>query len=90
MFRIWGKIIKDNRLVKDYVVCIEDYTMTRTQKVYKALDELCIQFDLAVPIWLELNKNDFICHSRTKFTQDNFIETIEFDYLDFQLIEDDY
>lgn len=42
MFRIWGKIMKDNRLVKDHTVCIEDYTMTRTKKVYAALDELML------------------------------------------------
>ena len=90
MFRIWGKMIKDNRLVKDHVACIDDYTLTRTKKVYKALEEICTEFDLAVPIWLELNKKDFICHARTKFTQDSFIETIEFDYLDFQVIEEEY
>ncbi len=90
MFRIWGKIIKNNKLVKDHTVCIEDYTMTRTQKVYKALDELCNEFDLAVPIWLDLNKRDFIRHARTRFTQDSFIEGIDFDYMDFQVIEEEY
>ena len=90
MFRIWGKIMKDNRLVKDHTVCIEDYTMTRTKKVYAALDELCYTFDLAKPIWLKSNQQDFIRHARTRFTQDNFIESIVFDYLDFQVIEEDY
>ena len=63
MFRIWGKIMKDNRLVKDHTVCIEDYTMTRTKKVYAALDELCYTFDLAKPIWLKSNQQDFIRHA---------------------------
>lgn len=90
MFRIWGKIMKDNRLVKDHTVCIEDYTLTRTKKVYAALDELCYTFDLAKPIWSKSNQQDFIRHARTRFTQDNFIESIDFDYLDFQVIEEDY
>ncbi len=90
MFRIWGKLIKDNKLLRDHTVCIEDYNMTRTTKVYKALDELCYEFDLATPTWLQLNKEDFIKHARTRFTQDNFIEQIEFDYLDFQVIEEEY
>ena len=47
MFRVWGKIMKDNRLVKDTVVCIDDASLTRTIKVYKALEEMCYEFDLA-------------------------------------------
>lgn len=90
MFRIWGKLIKDNKLIMDYTVCIEDYTMTRTMKVYAALDKLCYEFDLAKPVWLKANQDDFIRHARTRFTQDNFIEQIEFDYLDFQVIEEEY
>lgn len=90
MFRIWGRLIKGNKTLNDYTSCIEDYSLTRTNKVYKALDEICIQFDLAKPIWLKSNQEDFILHSRTRFTQDNFIETIDFDYLDFQVIEEEY
>ena len=36
------------------------------------------------------NKREFISHARTRFYQDNFIEHIDFDYLDFQVIEEDY
>lgn len=89
MFRIWGRLIKDNRLIRDTVVCIDDYEMTRTHKVYKALEDMCYEFDLAVPFWLKKNKEDFICHARTRFTQDSFMEEIPFDYLDFQVIEED-
>lgn len=82
--------MKKNRLIKDTVVEIEDYSISRTQKVYQALETMCYEFDLAKPIWLEINKNDFIRYARTRFTQDNFIEIIEFDYLDFQVIEEEY
>lgn len=88
--RIWGKIMKNNHLERDMVVNVEDYTMSRTKKVYHALEEMCYEFDLAKPIWLETNKEDFIRHSRTKFTKDSFVEDIDFDYLDFQVIEEDY
>lgn len=90
MFRIWGKLVKNNHLVNDTVVCIEDYSLSRTKKVYQALDEICYTFDLAKPIWLEGNKADFIKHARTRFTKDNFIEDIEFDFLDFHVIEEEY
>ena len=87
MFRVWGKIMKDNHLVKDTVVCIDDASLTRTKKVYKALEEMCYEFDLAKPIRLKKNQNDYILHARTRFDHDNFVEAIEFDYLDFQIIQ---
>ncbi|MGN0435399.1 MAG: hypothetical protein ACI4D8_02075 [Wujia sp.] len=90
MFRVWGRIIKANKLVADYTACIDDYTLTRTQKVYKALDEICYELNLSRPIWLQLNKKDFIRYSRTRFTQDSFIDDIDFDYLAFQVIEEEY
>lgn len=90
MFRVWGKLIKENRVIKEHTVCIEDYTMTRTAKVYKALDELCILYDLSKPIWLKKNQQDFIRSARTRFNSDNFIDNIDFDYLDFQVIEEEY
>ena len=89
MFRIWGKLFKDNHMIKDTVVVIDDPTLSRTKKVYKALDEICYEFDLSRPIWLKANQNDFIKLSRTRFTSDSFVESIDFDYLDFQVIEED-
>ena len=43
--RIWGKLMKDNRLVQDMVAEITDYNLSRTKKVYQALDEMCYAFD---------------------------------------------
>jgi hypothetical protein len=88
MFRLWAKIFKDNHLLQDTV--IEDSSAdTRTHKVFQALDQVCYQFDLSKPIWLDSTINDFRRHSKTRFTQDNFVEAIEFDYLEIHVIEED-
>lgn len=88
MFRMWGKIWKDNHLVKDTVACISDYSLSRTQMVFQALDEICYTFDLSKPIWLDANIHDFQVHDKTRFSQDNFIEQIDFDYLEIHVIEE--
>ena len=88
MFRIWGKIWKDNHLVRDMVSCYNDYSMSRTAMVFQALDEICHEFDLSQPIWLDSNIRDFQLHDKTRFTKDSFIESIDFDYLEFQVIEE--
>ena len=58
MFRLWAKIFKDNRMLKDTVIC-DDSDDTRTHKVFHALDEICYQFDLGKPIWLDVTVLDF-------------------------------
>lgn len=88
MFRMWGKIWKDNHMLQDTVICISDYSMSRTAMVFKALDDICFQFDLEKPIWLDSCVTDFKRHAKTRFTQDSFIEHIEFDYLEIQVIEE--
>lgn len=88
MFRLWAKEFKDNHLIKDTVV-EDDSSDTRTHKVFHALDEVCIRFDLSKPIWLDSTIQDFKRHDKTKFSQDNFIETIDFDFLEIHVIEED-
>ena len=88
MFRLWARTCKDNHILQD--TCIEDGSSdTRTHKVFRALEEVCYQFDLGKPIWLDKTVAEFKRHSKARFTQDNFIEGIEFDYLEIQIIEED-
>ena len=88
MFRLWAKIFENNHMLKDS--CIEDAgDDTRTHKIFKALEEVCYQFDLAKPIWLDKNISEFKRHNKTRFTRDNFVESINFDYLEIHVIEED-
>lgn len=86
--RIWFKEFKDTRMICDMVV--EDNTeVNRTKKVFDAIDKMCYEFDLGKPIWLDANISEFKRHARVKFRKDNFIEQLEFDYLEMQVIEED-
>lgn len=88
MFRMWVREWKDNHMVRDTV--IEDGSPdTRTHKVFRALEKACSEFDLAVPVWLDLTIRDFKRSSRARFTRDAFVEEIDFDYLEIWIIEED-
>ncbi len=88
MFRLWARTFQNNHLLQD--TCIEDCSDdTRTHKVFHAMDQVCYQFDLSKPIWLEKTVREFKRHAKARFYQDNFIEQIEFDYLEIQVIEED-
>lgn len=88
MFRMWGKMFEDNRMLKNTTICIGDYSLSRTTMVFQALDEICYEFDLGKPIWLDANIQAFQLHAKTRFNQDNFIEHIDFDFLEIQIIEE--
>ena len=88
MFRLWGKIFKDNRMLRDAVIENGDYSMSRTAMVLDAVDRLCYEFDLGHPLGLDKTVEEFKRHDKARFTQDNFIEGIEFDYLEIQVLEE--
>lgn len=88
MFRLWGKIFKDNHMLRDTVI-ENDRNDTRTHKIFDSLDQICYDFDLGKPIWLDSNIQEFKRHIKTRFYQDSFIEEIPFDYLELQVIEED-
>ena len=85
--RIWFKIFKDNRLLRDAVVT-EDGDDTRTHKIFHALERVCYEFDLGKPIWLDATVTEFKRHAKARFSQDNFVEPIDFDFLEIHVIEE--
>lgn len=89
MFRLWAKEFRANRMLKDIVVENDASGMSRTKKIFAAIDEICYEFDLSKPIWLDHNIAEFKRIDKTRFTSDNFIDTIDFDYLEIHVIEED-
>ena len=87
--KFWGKLIKNNKCINDITVSVDDSGLTRTKKVFSALEQICIELDLSAPIWLDKNISDFTRSSRTRFYGDSFIESIEFDFFEFIFIEED-
>ena len=81
-------MIKDNRLLKDTTITDESDD-TRTNKIFGALEQACYEFDLSRPIWLDANVNEFKQNAKTRFRQESFVETIEFDFLEMHVIEED-
>ena len=85
--RIWLKILHDNHLQRDMVIT-DDSEDTRTHKVFAALEQVCYEFDLSKPIWLDATIAEFKRHDKARFYQDNFVEQIDFDFLEIHVIEE--
>ena len=89
MFRLWGKLIRSNKMLRDYVFIDDDAEKNRTRKVFDGLEAICREFNLGVPLWLDGNISDFKKVAKTRFSADSFMEEIDFDYLEIQVIEED-
>lgn len=86
--RIWFKVMSDNHLLRD-VTITDESEETRTHKIFKALDQACYELDLGRPIWLDANVSEFKKVARTKFRKESFVESIDFDFLEMHVIEED-
>ena len=90
MFRLWCKLFDDsNHLIKDMVAVNDDPELNRTRKIFDGRKEACYEFDLSEPMWLDSNIADFKRHSKVRFNSDNFIDSIDFSYMEIQVIEED-
>ena len=87
MFRLWAKEFKDNRMLRDMVVG-EESEDTRTHKIFHALDEICSAFDLSKPIGPDSTVDEFKRHAKARVYQDNFVDAVDFDYLEIQVLEE--
>ena len=90
MFRLWAKIIDAGKIVKNMTIENSDSSLNRTKKIFQAIDEACYAYDLSKPLWLDKNISEFKKSNKTRFTKDNFVDEIDFDFLEIEVIEEDY
>ncbi len=83
-----GSIKRDNRIIAETVVTDETAGKTRTKKVLDCLNEICMELNLQVPIWLDSQIREFQRSSHTSFGRDSFIEETDFDFLEIQVLEE--
>lgn len=71
MFRIWGRTFKNNKMIKNTTIEIDNPEMTRTHKVFKALEDICEEFDLSNQSGLII-----ILMNSNAFHEPDFIRTV--------------
>jgi len=86
MIRIWGKIIKNNKLIQSKVVEAK-IKETYQQALSNSITDLCKIFDIEKPYWLPSNMDEFNKRGKTSFNMDNFIEEIEFDKFEIEELD---
>lgn len=82
MTRLWVRLMKKQRIVRHLTVPCE------MGDVMEALGEVCRQMDVPRPLWLPKNEREFAAFRQTAFTEDHFLEQIDFDRLEIEWIDD--
>ena len=83
MARLWARIISKNRIIRQATVnaAFEDAD--------DALTELCRDFDIPKPLWLNKHDREFDEFRRTAFLPEHFMEEVPFQRLEIEYLEDD-
>lgn len=89
MFRLWGKLVKNNKIIQDMVYENDIPSLPKQVKIDEGIEAICYAFDLSRPLWLPNNEKEMPTFNKTSFHSDHFMETISFNYLEIEVIEED-
>lgn len=87
MYKLWAKKIKHNKIISSITVK-NDEDISFSEKRDKCIKEICQKFDLSVPLWLEKHRIEFSEFKYVTFYEDDFIDDIDFDKLEIEIIDD--
>lgn len=83
MARLWGRIISAHRIqLQGTIDC-------RPEEVDEALTELCRQFDIPRPMWLDKHRREYEAFGRTRFLPEHFMEEVPFQRLEIEYLDDE-
>lgn len=87
MYKLWAKTIKNNRIINSLVVENKE-NISGEEKRSKCIKEICKTLDLSIPLWLKKHEIEFSQFKYVVFYPEDFIDEIDFDKLEIELIDD--
>ena len=87
MYKLWAKKIMKNHLA-DSIVVKNKENISYTEKRDKCIKEICQKLDLSVPVWLKKHDLEFSQFKSVTFYPQDFIDDVDFDKLEIELIDD--
>ena len=83
MPRLWARIIRKHRIARQATA------ECAWEDAGSALTEMCREFDIPSPLWLDKHDREFREFRRTHFLPEHFMEEVSFDRLEIEFLEDD-
>ncbi len=79
MIRIWAKVMKKDKILKQYMLEKQgsmDYSL-----FFDYLREICENLDIATPVLIKTHLFNYAKYNNVRFTANDFVEEIPFDKL---------
>lgn len=78
MADIWVKVLKEQKIIKDFIYNADNKT---TENFDNVLRDICGILDIPTPLILDKHKKYFENFNQARFKKEEFIESIDFDEL---------
>lgn len=82
MIKIWGKILKEDKVLKHKTISVEPSTTT----FFDMMKDLCSTLNIPTPVLLDKHVYDFNVFHMCTFKPDDFIEEVVFDKFILELV----
>ncbi len=79
MIRIWAKVMKKDKILKQFM--LEKQELLDYSKFFDYLREICEHLDIATPVLIKTHLFNYAKYNNVRFTQSDFVEQISFDKL---------
>ncbi len=86
--RIWAKVLKDHRIMRETVREFASARPSDMEGWSSLLHELCQDLDLCRPLVLRKHVNDLARFSRVVFKPADFIESVDFDEFEIEVLSE--
>ena len=87
--RLGGLIKKRNKMAAQHTAFVAHGEGSWTEEeLYDAMGDICHQLDIARPVMLDRHVKDFNDFKRVSFRASDFIEKVDFDRFELELIDD--
>lgn len=79
MFRIWAKVIRGEKIVKQLTYESDDKFVY--SQFFKYLSDICEELDVATPVLMKTHIFNYAKFSTVRFLPRDFAESVDFDKL---------
>ncbi|MBR2614781.1 MAG: hypothetical protein IKC71_04200 [Clostridia bacterium] len=79
MIKIWGKILKEDKILRSFV--LEKVESMDYSKFFDYVTEICGELDIPTPVVIKTHIFNYAKYNFVRFTKDDFVEEIGFDKL---------
>ncbi len=79
MVRIWAKVLKKDKIIKQYV--FERFSEMDYSEFFSYVREICENLDIPTPVIIKTHLFNYAKYNVVRFKKDDFVEAISFDKL---------